>query len=198
MKNTKISLINSRNKSELSEDFLDSFERHQETTRIYFLDENGELKEKAERYVDDWDLKKKKQVIEILSYYIDLGGSLVFISNENALLGFAALNGKAMGTRGQYLNLGFIHVSKAFRGKGLGKILFQEICQQAREKGAEKLYVGANPNVKTYQFYKSMGCSLAKEIIKEVYDHEPLDLQLEYDLSLSSYGITLHHKSSGT
>jgi len=174
----KVTILNS-----IDDGFLDTFERFQETTHIYYVDSNGVLSEKEEHYVDEWDVSKKEQVVQILRYYLDTGGAVVSLVHEESLLGFAAINGKPMGSVHHYLNLGFIHVSNPHRGNGLGKILFTEICKEAKLRNAKKLYIGANPAVDTYRFYKSMGCTLAKEIVKEVYHHEPLDLQLEFDLS---------------
>ncbi|WP_214784570.1 GNAT family N-acetyltransferase [Exiguobacterium sp. S3] len=177
--NATIHLLTNR----LDPNFLNTFERFQETHRIYAVDSNGELYQKDEYYIDEWDDAKKKQVIEILNYYIDRGGVVVAIQNDKTLLGFAGLNGQPLGTEGQYLNLGFIHVSRLCRGQGIGMRLFERVCQAAIERSAKKLYIGANPAVDTYHFYKAMGCTFAEEIVPEVYEAEPLDLQLEYVLS---------------
>lgn len=162
--------------------FLDTFERYQETKKIYYLDKQKKLQIKDEYYIDEWDDDQKKRIVQILEYYLDLDGVVIAVEEKNMLLGFAALNGKKMGRQMEYLNLGFIHVTKIHRGQGLGKKLFEAICQEARNKGAQKLYIGANPAIDTIKFYQSVGCELATEIIKEIYDHEPLDLQLEYKL----------------
>lgn len=177
--NAMIHLLTNR----LGPNFLNTFERFQETHRIYAVDSSGELYQKDEHYIDEWDDAKKQQVIEILNYYIDRGGVVVAIQNGETLLGFAGLNGQSLGTEGQYLNLGFIHVSRPCRGQGIGKRLFERVCKAAVERGAKKLYIGANPAVDTYHFYEVMGCIVAEEIVPEIYKEEPLDLQLEYVLS---------------
>ena len=166
--------------NQIAPDFLTTFERFQETHRIYAVASNDELYQKDEHYIDEWDDAKKQQVIEILNYYIDRGGAVVAIQKSETLLGFAGLNGQPLGTEGQYLNLGFIHVSRPCRGQGIGKRLFERVCQAAVERGAKKLYIGANPAVDTYHFYEAMGCIVAEEIVPEIYKEEPLDLQLEY------------------
>ncbi|MCM3281871.1 GNAT family N-acetyltransferase [Exiguobacterium sp. MER 193] len=147
--NATIHLLTNR----LDPNFLNTFERFQETHRIYAVDSSGELYQKDEHYIDEWDDAKKQQVIEILNYYIDRGGVVVAIQNGETLLDFAGLNGQPLGTDGQYLNLGFIHVSRPCRGQGIGKRLFERVCQAAVERGAKKLYIGANPAVDTYHDY---------------------------------------------
>ncbi|WP_214749544.1 GNAT family N-acetyltransferase [Exiguobacterium sp. s189] len=171
--------------NQIAPDFLTTFDRFQETHRIYAVDSNGELYQKDEHYIDEWDDAKKQQIIDILNYYIDRGGVVVAIQKSETLLGFAGLDGHLLGTEGQYLNLGFIHVSRPCRGQGIGKVLFERVCQAAIERGTKKLYIGANPAVDTYHFYEAMGCILAEEIVPEIYKEEPLDLQLEYVLSSS-------------
>ena len=166
----------------IEDDFLATFERFEETNRIFYLDQDGSLKEKDEHYIVKWDDARKTQVIEILRYYQDQGGAVVAARSGTSLLGFAGLNGKKMGSQRQYLNLGFIHVGNPHRGQGVGHMLFALISQEALKRGAKKLYIGANPAVSTFHFYQSVGCHLAEEIVAEIYDHEPLDLQLEYEL----------------
>jgi GNAT superfamily N-acetyltransferase len=87
-----------------------------------------------------------------------------------------------LGSSQQYLELEYIHVSRDFRGQGIGQKLFQGICQAARMRGAQKLYIGAHPAVETQAFYATVGCISAQEIVLEIYQREPRDLQLEYVL----------------
>lgn len=48
--------------------------------------------------------------------------------------------------------------------------------------GAKKLYIAAHPAEETQKFYKSVGCLPAIEVNREIYDKEPLDIQLEFEL----------------
>lgn len=161
---------------------FEGFERYQETKQIYYL-EGKKLTIKDEYYVEQWDANAIDNVVNILNYYLDNNGAVITVrNNDNKLIGFAGLNGIKFGSKKQYLNLGFIHVTYNLRGHGIGKLLFEQINNIAKDKGALKLYIGANPAIDTYKFYQSVGCTLATEIIPEVYNHEPLDLQLEYIL----------------
>ncbi len=166
----------------IESDFLDTFERYQVTEKICYVDDNNIILEKEEKYTEKWDKTKKESVIENLRGYLYSGGSVVAIKNKDVLIGFAGIEGKVIGEKKEYFNLGYIHISYPYRGKGFGKILFNSICQQSRIRGAKKLYIGTNPSINTYYFYKSLGCVLSKEIVKEIYEQEPLDLQLEYVL----------------
>ncbi len=161
---------------------FEGFNRYQETKQIYYL-EGNKLKIKDEYYVEQWDANAIDNVVNILNYYLDNNGTVITVSdNDNKLIGFAGLNGIKFGTEKQYLNLGFIHTTYNQRGRGIGKLLFEKVREVAKDKGVQKLYIGANPAIDTYKFYQSVGCILATEIIPEVYNYEPLDLQLEYIL----------------
>lgn len=173
-----IELIENRH---IDKNLFIGFNRYQETKRIYYQEEN-KLKIKDEYYVEVWDEEAIDNIVNILNYYIDNLGVIITVKVEGKLIGFAALNGTMLGTNHQYLNLGFIHVSYGHRGFGIGKLLFDNVCTVARNKGAQKLYIGANPAVDTYMFYQAVGCIMANEIVPEVYNHEPCDLQLEYIL----------------
>ena len=83
------------------------------------------------------------------------------------------------GTRKEYVELPYIHVSQELRGSGIGKRLFEICCEIAKQLGAEKLYIAAHPAVETEHFYKQMGCTLAREINPQILNKEPLDLQME-------------------
>ncbi len=97
-------------------------------------------------------------------------------------MGFASVENKPLGSRNQYRELRYLHVSREHRGRGLGRQLFRLCCEAARQLGAEKLYIGAHPAVETQAFYASLGCVPAAEIVPEILALEPRDLQLECTL----------------
>lgn len=168
-------------KTDLTPDALEDFKRHQLTEYVYYLDEKGALAIKKDPYEEFWHPEDKARVIEILKYYLDQGGAIVAAMDPN-ICGFAAINGRFFGKDKKQLNLGFIHVSHDYRHRGIGGQLFEAITLEAKKRGADQIYIGANPSVDTYKFYKAMGCRLAETYIPEIYDHEPRDLQLIFDL----------------
>ena len=80
-----------------------------------------------------------------------------------------------------------MHISNGFRRQGLGKRLFSEICEKARQQGAKKLYISANPAEDSIAFYRKVGCIDAGEINQAIQSHASFDCQLEYDLSHISF-----------
>ena len=110
------------------------------------------------------------------------GGFVAGAIVGGTLVGFANVENTPLGSRKQYLELRYIHVSREYRGQGLGRQLFRLCCEGARQRRAEKLYIGAHPAVETQAFYAALGCVLAEEVVPEILALEPRDLQLEYIL----------------
>lgn len=162
----------------LGEDFLQDFNRFQETHRVWFLD-GDVIHLKDDHFIENWDEKKKESVIQSLRLCLMNGGIVIGVFRERTLIGFASIEGEFFGRKKQYLELSYIHVSHDFRHCGIGKRLFEKCCKKAKQAGAEKLYIAAHPSEETQQFYRSAGCILAEEINEEIYQKEPLDPQLE-------------------
>jgi len=167
--------------ADLPPDALKDFQRHQVTRRVKYL-EQGEYKIKDDCFVDEWTEAQKRRAVQDLRQCLEQGGFVAGAIADGALVGFANVENLPLGSRKQYLELRYIHVSREYRGQGLGKQLFRLCCDGARQRGAEKLYIGAHPAVETQEFYAALGCIPAAEVIPEIFAKEPLDIQLEYVL----------------
>ncbi|WP_142296497.1 GNAT family N-acetyltransferase [Lottiidibacillus patelloidae] len=166
---------------DLNDDFLARFKRYQVTNKVLANRENS-LYEKEDYFIDDWDNAKKVNIAREMRNCVLTGGAVIGAFREEELVGFANINNNHFGKTLDYVELPYIHVSKNYRGYNVGKSLFYLCCESAKKLGARKLYIGAHPSIETQSFYKAMGCTLAKEINEEIYNREPLDIQLEYVL----------------
>jgi len=72
--------------------------------------------------------------------------------------------------------LKFLHISRAWRGQGLGGRLFALACEHGREVGADALYVSATESRNTVEFYQRQGCRLLTQPDPELFALEPLDI----------------------
>jgi len=81
------------------------------------------------------------------------------------------------------LQLKFLHVSHAYRGRGLAGKLFRLAGEQARTMGAAALYISATPTRNTVDFYLRLGCRLLERPDPELYRLEPEDIHLYFPLS---------------
>ena len=166
--------------ADINDNLLDEFNRYQKVTRLWVKTDEGWTLTDGD-YTVDWDKEKKDSLIDFFADLIKEGRGHIFGAyfNKN-IAGFAVLMNENFGTRGQYIQLKFLHVSLDYRHKGIGKKLFELCVKKAREMGSEKIYISANDSEATQQFYLGLGCKDAEEINQKMADEEPYDRQMEY------------------
>lgn len=101
-------------------------------------------------------------------------------------MAYVALDGDTVvgfiGLKKQLINecmvLDLMHVSYLYRGKGIGRKLFNLAKDAAIKAGAKALYISACSSEETIAFYTAMGAELTNNPIKEIAEAEPYDLQM--------------------
>jgi len=112
----------------------------------------------------------------------DHGGWFWGFFEADKLAGVVVLENRFMGFHGDQLQLQFLHVSRHYRHRGLGKQLFDLAAQEARQRGASRLYISATPSEHTIDFYLRRGCAVTAEPDPALLAMEPEDIHLEYSL----------------
>lgn len=165
-------------KEDCKEDLLDSFNRYQKVTQSWRKkDDEWVLIDNP--YIEQWDAKKKQDVIAYFKLCIENGDFLIGCFFDGKLIGWVCVNIALFGSGRQYVNLELLHVSFEYRNNGLGKELFRLARGAAKELGAIKLYISSHSSKETQAFYKSLGCRKAEEIDTALYKKEPFDCHLE-------------------
>ena len=171
------------NATDIYPNILDDFNRYQEVTKCW-RKQNGEWVLIDNHFIDDWDEAKKKELATLyLPGTIERGGIVFGAFDNGKLIGFFALAGNLIGSRGQYIRLISLQVSYEYRKKGIGKELFSLCTRAAKKTGAEKLYISAHSSQESQAFYRAMKCVDTEEIILELFEAEPFDVHMEFDLS---------------
>jgi predicted N-acetyltransferase YhbS len=98
------------------------------------------------------------------------------------MIGAVVLDNKFITFNNNYLQLKFLHISHNYRGKGLGRKLFELASNEARKRQAKYLYISATPSENTINFYLRLGCKIMSVPDKDLFQLEPEDIHLEYDL----------------
>jgi len=160
-------------------ELFSNFDRYQEVTKCW-RKENNKWVVKDILFTEQWDHDNYKSLVKELKNTINTGGTVFGVFENNILLGFASLENEFFGSKKEYLQLSALHISNEYRGRGIGKKLFELICKKANEMGAKKLYISAHSSKETIAFYKTIGCKEAVEYNKELVYKEPYDCQLEY------------------
>ena len=167
---------------DLEDKALENFDRYQTTSEIKFREPDGSFVYIHDEFIDDWDSEKKVEVVQRLRSCMESGGFVAGAFLQNSIVGFASVENSFFGSENQYLEMPFMHVSKELRGKGIGRKLFALCCENAKKRGAKKLYISTHPSIESQGFYESLGCLPAAEINEEIYSREPFDIQLEFTL----------------
>ncbi len=163
---------------DLTPDLLHGFQRRQEVTHCW-RKENGSWQIRPVAFVDDWTQQDRDFVIWCLGEIQKSGGMTAGAFLNGNLKGLAAVLTEPLGSRGQYLELSGLWVSRDQRGKGIGKELVERAKAFAREKGGEKLFVSSHSSVETQAFYKAMGFVEAEEYSAVHAQREPFACQIE-------------------
>ena len=169
--------------NDLHLDLLLQFNRYQEVKRCW-RKENDKWVLKDISFIENWDKELLNEIVtEDLTNCIKSGGFVwgAFNSNDD-MIAWASLLSEFFGSSKQYLQLMQIHVSYEYRGKGIGKKLFQMCSQKAKQLGAKKLYISAHSSEETHLFYIGLGCTDATEINVKIAEYEPYDRQMEFTL----------------
>lgn len=169
---------------DLTDDFLLTFQRYQETHKV-LVEIDNRLFEKNDSFIDDWDTVKKVAIVQELRTSLTAGGIVLGVYENQNLIGFANIEPTRFGPQMEYVELSYIHVSQEIRGKGIGKKLFEVCCEMGCQLGGQKLYIAAHPSIESQLFYKKMGCTLASHIEKDILSKEPLDIQMERKITHS-------------
>jgi predicted N-acetyltransferase YhbS len=161
---------------------LAEIDRSEVVERIYYL-RDGRLTLEPEHWdVPDWSPEEKRSRIDRLRQQHDEGCTLFGAFDADALVGLAVLDPRALGTGQRRLNLAGLWVSRAYRNRGIGRLLFQQAADTARGLGAKSLYVSATPSENTVRFYMSQGCRPANPVDPALLRAEPEDIHLELEL----------------
>src|SRR5262249_18523892 len=76
----------------------------------------------------------------------------------------------------------FLHVSRRYRHVGVGRTLFDMVVRRAAELGARRLYISATPSENTVKFYLRRGCRVTDDVDAALFQLEPEDIHLEFDI----------------
>lgn len=164
--------------SDLTPNLFASFNRHQEVKRCWRKEDNVWFL-KDIPFVEEWNKEEKEYLVICLKNTINTDGRVYGAFDNDKLIGFLSVESKTFGSKNQYVELTSLHISNEYRGKGIGKKLFQIALKCSMELGALKLYISAHSSEETQAFYKAMGCVEAEEYNMTAVEKEPYDCQLE-------------------
>lgn len=155
-----------------------SIDRREHIDNIYVLVE-GELRLEPHN-VDSpgWPEDTLRTQPPLLYEIFDRGGEFLGAFDGDRLVGLSVLDTVWRSTRGDLLQLEFMHVGRDHRGQGVGMRLFEHARAVARERGAAGMYVSATPSENTVRFYQGRGCAVIDTPDPDLFALEPEDIHL--------------------
>ena len=159
-----------------------NIDRSEVIEKFYHL-QNGVLVLRP-KHVDvlGWPPGEAEKYTPILLDCFDHGGWFCGAFDDTRLIGVVVLESRFIGRREDQLQLKFLHVSHAYRNRGLGARLFERTMATASERGAHRLYISATPSENTVNFYAHLGCIVAREPDPDLLELEPEDIHLELEI----------------
>lgn len=161
----------------ITKDMLKDFDRTQIVSKRYDLTD-GVKSIQDISFVDDWSLATKEEIVDEFFLNDDYYNKGIY--DQGRLIAFSSLSLHKIGPNHDYLELKMLHVDKAYRGKGLGKLLFEDLVFKAKSLKARKLYISAHSAVETQAFYMSLGCKDTEWLSEKAFKLEPYDIHMEY------------------
>jgi GNAT superfamily N-acetyltransferase len=156
-----------------------TIDRREHIGSIYRL-VDGELRAEAHNFdVPGWDPENIVKTTPWLYEMFDRGAHFFAAFDGEQLAGVSVLDTVPRGGDGGLLQLGFMHVGRDYRDRGVGRRLLEQAREAARSLGARGLYISATPSEHTVRFYQGCGATLLAVPDAELFALEPEDIHLE-------------------
>lgn len=166
-------------RKKLSVSLFASFNRYQEVTRCW-RKEDGKWILRDIAFTEQWDDGDYAYLVKCLRNTLCQGGAVCGAFADGALVGFASVENKPLGSHGQYLQLSSLHVSYGLQRHGYRPDALARLRSWQRKEEQKKLYISAHSAEESQAFYHAVGCHEAEEYDRTLHEKEPCDCQLEY------------------
>jgi predicted N-acetyltransferase YhbS len=153
-------------------------DRREEIERIFVAGPGGLALRPHHVDVPGWQEGRAEDETPVFEASFDAGAWFRGAFDGERLVGVAVIEHALFGPDGRTLQLSFLHVSAETRGTGVGKTLFEQALDEARTRGALRMYVSASPTERTVRFYMARGCELLAEPDPRLFELEPEDIHL--------------------
>ena len=160
---------------------LDDFVRHQTVTECWRkIDNDWRLVPNV--FEENWSQVQCRETAEDMARHINLDQTGFGAFDGERIIGFATVSHRIFGLTARYVQLVCFQISEEYRRQGIGRKLFSLACEEARQLGAEKLYISAHSSKESQAAYRALGCTPAEEVNEGLAAAEPFDVQMEYRL----------------
>ena len=154
-------------------------DRREYIANIYRL-QGGELVLEAHNFdVPGWQPGQQESDTPRLVADVVRGGQAWAAFDGDVIAGAVVIDIRPVGVARDLIQMDWLHVSRDYRGTGLGSMLVGKARDLARERSAAGIYISATPSENTVNFYRARGATLVPEPDAELFELEPEDIHLE-------------------
>jgi len=154
---------------------LGELDRSEHVTGLYAHRDGALERVEIDDRVPAWSQSQVDDLLKAWRPIVDAGGTLLGAFDADTFAGLAIYRPRLAPDLG---NLALLHVSRGYRGRGIGARLVREVARLARQDGATRLYVSATPTVRTVEFYRSLGFAPTDAPHPELFALEPEDIHM--------------------
>ena len=133
-------------------------------------------------YEENWSQAQCRETAEDMARHINLDQTGFGAFDSERIIGFVTVSHRIFGVTARYVQLVCLQITEEYRRRGIGRKLFSLACEEARQLGADKLYISAHSSKESQAAYRALGCTLAEEVNEGLAAAEPFDVQMEYRL----------------
>ena len=116
-----------------------------------------------------------QSVLGFLEPLLQRGATFLGAFDQEQLAGVAIVEERF---EGDMAWLVFLHVSNAYRRRGVGTALWTEAVERARSAGSHGMYVSATPSASAVGFYLQRECKVTATPHAGLFEKEPEDVHL--------------------
>lgn len=161
---------------------LDRFVRHQQVKECW-RKVDGQWKLVPIEFAENWSVEQCQKIAADVALHMVKDQTAIGAFDGEEVVGFITVSHSIFGNTAKYVELVCFQVSEPYRGKKIGKALFQQACAEAKRLGADKLYISAHSSQESQAAYQALGCVHAAEINRKLAEEEPCDVPLEFVLN---------------
>lgn len=170
---------------ELAIDELDAIwriDRGEYIESIYRCSSGALSEETINLQLPGWPPRDREVYAPILRECCEHGGYFCGAFDQGRLVAVVVLGDRFLGGAQDQLQLKLMYVDRAYRKTGLGRRLFEAAVEEARRRGARRLYISSCETKNTVDFYRHLGCKMTSEVDPELLALEPMDIHMEFEI----------------
>ncbi|MED5015767.1 GNAT family N-acetyltransferase [Paenibacillus chibensis] len=153
-------------------------DRSETIGKIYKMN-GGELEAVAAGHeCETWDEAHAAEMIERFEKELRSGGIAYGAFDGDTLAGFGVLGHRFRGEQMDQLQVDLMYVSRSYRRQGIGTRIMEELCREAKRRGASYLYISSTETESAVNFYMASGGRITDRVDEELFRMEPEDIHM--------------------